>query len=878
MLHPLLLLTLGFAAGISVAEIFEFPPLAAGSSALLCFLAGAWLLRRRGMFPRWLIFFLGVGGGAFWMAVMGGSLAEVPYFLHGRHLEVTGELTDGGRRYSNREVYSLKVKSARYQPGSFNGAQNSQMPAAWEKETEWLAGKKVLLVIYEEGDASALAEDAKAAQQEAERNAAQSQEKLRGGGENERRSFRYGDTVAVKGELLVPRAAGNPGEFDYQKYLWRQGIAFELAASGREAKVISRGGGCFLWRWVQEARDYLEGFVSSSLPFKQQALLQAVLLGDRSELPAEDLARYQRVGIVHAFSVSGLHIGFVLALALQAARWLRLRKAASFILAAGMMFFYAGMAGFPAAALRAAIMAALALAAWLWGRKGSPFYGLVAAAFLLLLLNPQWLFDAGFQLSFGAAWGLTYLYPWLTARCSQWPLPLRWLLLPLAAQLGILPITAYYFNQISLLSLLANAVLAGVLGAVVILGAAAFMLAPLLPPLAVALLWGAGAGAAAAEQASVWFDALPGGVLNVAAPSLVLIAVYYAALAAARAGWLGYWLRTGARWAGYRFCFVLRSRWSLAFLGVFSLLVFFAALGGRLPGRESVFSGVCPANRKLEIVFLDVGQGDCILVKTPDGRHLLVDAGGRNPMAAGEGAGEENGYEPGRDTVVPYLRHRGVSRLDAVINTHPHRDHLGGLAAVLEEIPAGTVLLPPAGALTPEEAGDLAKLQHLCTARGIPWQEVRGGMFLAWDSPVRAEIIHPDVLLTGTRSDANNNSLVLRLSYGHFSCLLPGDIEREGIEALLASGRELRSQVMKLPHHGSRYSLEPALAERVRPQTAVVSVGRNSFGHPDREVLDFWQQNGVSLYRTDRQGAITVKSDGEGYSIEPYLSPWRRPW
>lgn len=259
-----------------------------------------------------------------------------------------------------------------------------------------------------------------------------------------------------------------------------------------------------------------------------------------------------------------------------------------------------------------------------------------------------------------------------------------------------------------------------------------------------------------------------------------------------------------------------------------------------------------PLGPSLRVDFIDVGQGDSIFIHTPDGANALIDAGE-----------EEYGSK-----VVDHLRRAGVRRLDLLVMTHPHSDHIGGMPAVLDAFPVGTVLDSGYNHGTSLQKDVL----QIIADKKISYRLAKAGKVLPLGSKARLEILGPpDPLLSGTESDANNNSVVIRLDYGKVSMLLTGDIELEGQGELIASHRDLESQVLKVSHHGSSDGTTLELIRLVRPEYVVISVGAdNEYGHPHRKTLRMLSQErtGAQLFRTDRDGTVTIRTDGRRIATE----------
>lgn len=263
----------------------------------------------------------------------------------------------------------------------------------------------------------------------------------------------------------------------------------------------------------------------------------------------------------------------------------------------------------------------------------------------------------------------------------------------------------------------------------------------------------------------------------------------------------------------------------------------------------------------LEVTLIDVGQGDCILIETPGGKRLMVDTGPKT-----------DSFDAGERIIVPYLLEQGINSLDALFLTHPHGDHVGGAAAILKTIPVGWIGIPEDGQNWLEGEG--------WTTTGDGWgigglegelivllqkhtvERLKAGDRIFLDSGIVIDVIGPTKVLTGTKSDENNNSLILLIKNKDGQrVLLTGDMEDEQMVELARSGQDFDADLFKVPHHGSRFSMATEMLEQIHPKAVMIPVGKNTFGHPSSQVLSYWEERGVPIYRSDEDGTVVFRFD-----------------
>ncbi len=587
------------------------------------------------------------------------------------------------------------------------------------------------------------------------------------------------------------------------RFLGDAGRGILVARRVRELDAVPRGRGALRDRIAERSRRLFGA---------RAPLVDALVIARRAELDAELRERYTRSGLAHLLSISGLHVGFFAAWVNVVLVRLRLGARARFAAGTCVMLSYVWLLGFPAPAARSVAMLALLDIAKLRQRVVAP-RGLVALAALCVMLGDPWAVQSvGAWLSVAAVAAVI----WAGRATERLPTAVRLLTPAAAATLLTAPITAYTFGTVAPIGVVAN------VAAIPLAGLA-------VPGLMVALLlsssWlaaGAGLCLALLDVVARAAAALPGGhFIMIAGPRAA--AVWLAVLA------LAWWL-----WNSPRRRWVIAAR-----VGFVGTLISWTAL-------FHAFTRLSDCHC-LTVSFLDVGQGDAIALRSPAGRWLLIDGGPRGPQG-----------DAGRRVVVPFLREAGATQLAAIVATHAHLDHFGGLPAVLDAFDPAFVLEP--GQPVPD-AGYLGFLGAV-ENDGAQWRPARRGDRLELDG-VTIDVLSPDSAWAVSQTDINEESVVLLVTYGRTRVLLAGDA---GIptESHLA-GQVGRVTLLKVGHHGSRGATSDRWLDELRPTEAVISVGtKNRYGHPAPETLARLRGHGVTVLRTDERGTITFTVSSHG--------------
>jgi competence protein ComEC len=714
-----------------------------------------------------------------------------------------------------------------------------------------------------------------------------------------------GDEIAVVTQAKRPEVFRDDGAFDRRAYLEQQNI--HLIATLRASDLMERISSAkpTFGVWLARARRRLREEIDSLFAKTPQVagVLRAMLLGDRSFVDRTEATDFQKTGVFHVLVVAGLHVGALAAFLFWMGRRLRLAPSWTALSTLALLFVYIAVVEQRPPVLRAALMTSIVVLGGWFFRRLDLVNSAGVAALLLLIAKPLAVRDSSFQLTFlaiGCIAGLAV--PWLdkTAqpyvkalrgwrditrdaahepRAVQFRIDLRaianwisarlpsrlatsagdslvraigfslrvWelLVITLALQMGMLPLMARDFHRITLDAPLVNLAAVPLTGLIVPFGFLTLATALVLPTLgkllAAPLAW----MTLLLLRTVQWFAHIPRWSYRIPGPPEWLVLILLAA-----ALFLAATFRTT----------LLQQKWVVRTAG--GILLASAILIATFPFSPRWAKG------KLELTVLDVGQGDSLFLVSPRGKTLLIDGGGSFQGFAGRQ--EYNGPDPGEEAVSPYLWSRGFQKLDVVMLTHAHQDHIGGLFAILDNFHVGRLWI---GREVSSVA--LANLERLALEKKIPVvHEVRGKEF-SWDG-VDAQFFWPEIPPEEVGPSAkNNDSLVLRVRYGERGVMLPGDAEKQAESTILSEngGETLRSDVLKVGHHGSKNSTTPEFLAAVHPRVAVISAGEdNPYGHPSPELLERLEAAGVWTLRTDRDGAVHVLTDGKRLEIACFVS------
>jgi competence protein ComEC len=697
--------------------------------------------------------------------------------------------------------------------------------------------------------------------------------------------WRRGDALTLHGTLRSPSPARNFGGFDYRRYLRLHHTHWLLSAKGVDQAQVEpaakRLSVVQLLRWNDALRDALSRRMDLIFPAPQAGFMKSMLIGQTDDLDPERFQQFSELGLTHILAVSGLNIAIFLGVCMWIMRRLKLTKETYLLVCIWLMPFYILLTGASPSIVRAGLMSMIALYAARRGLMKDVLHIMAIVAWIMLLWNPYFLLDVSFQLSFLVTLGLIMgvqkvsdlLAPWMSSSLLR-----NTASITLVSQMASFPVSIYYFNQFSLLSWLANAVLVPVISMVVFpAGLVALLVGILYVPagrgiglllswLNEAIFWSADKLQNLHQFKLIW-----------PTPSLPWITFYYGFLILIY--WL--WLRLSQAALEEHPIILVRGKGKKK---VSLPLWLGSAIGGLL---LLLWIGYSPErfNRSGLVQFIDVGQGDAILIRTPYGRHILVDGGGtltfRKP---GEGWKiRKDPYEVGQKLLVPLLKKRGIHQLDLVVLTHEDSDHSGGLQAVMAQMPIKQFLFN--GTLKP--GASIEKLFKTALSRKVPLLPANVSNWIQIDPLTRLQVLYPlekDHQQVEIVKEQNAQSVVFLLEMQGTRWLFTGDMEKESeaivvdylkenpflidLDSARKNNNNRKIDVLKVAHHGSKTSTTQQWVDYWKPSYAVISVGvMNSYGHPAPDVVRRLEENQIPVFRTDQMGEVQIEvKNGKLYS------------
>jgi competence protein ComEC len=643
----------------------------------------------------------------------------------------------------------------------------------------------------------------------------------------------YGSFISFRSVVQAPGDERNPGEFSYREYLALNNIYATMSVFGYSNVSCSRERetNFFFEHIIFPSKEFVVKTIRTAMKGDEANFLIGLLLGDRTDISEEIKSAFMNTGTIHVLAVSGSHVVLVAEIIVVVVGLLRFSRKPKILLTVAALIFYMYLTGATPSVVRATIMMIVLTIGKLFEERIDVYNVLGVSAVIILVLEPKQLFDVGFQLSFSAVFSIVYFYPKLNALIPKIPEPLeelkvmQWLwqlfAVSLAAQIGTIPFTAYYFGKVSVVSLFANLIVVPLVGVIVTIGLSGALLG-------IFATWIASCFSEVNNLTAIitlnfvkWAEQVPYAIVNTATFGLKETLMYSALI--------GFLFNAGNS--------VVRKRILFASLTAADIFLF--------------TSLDVPADKNLRITFLDVGQGDCAVIQFPSGETAVVDAGPKVP-----------GFDAGEKTVVPFLRRAGISMVDALIATHPHADHIGGIPFLLRHFPVKQTI-----DADQRERSDLFN-DYEALGKNVEHITTRAGMMFSYGG-TRLYVLHPTERFLDNDSsngytDLNETSVVFKLLYGQTSILFTGDAEADAEKQIVdVYGDFVKSDIVKAGHHGSSTSSSEQFVSSVMPNDVVVSVAKfNKFRHPSKRVIQRFKTHGASVLRTDREGAIVFESDG----------------
>lgn len=650
---------------------------------------------------------------------------------------------------------------------------------------------------------------------------------------DKRPELKAGDRVLMYGKLSEPFEERNPGEFDYKRYLFLHNIFKTFTITGYDnIEIINRDNLSFITQYIiYPSRKFASDNIDKYIGGNEGAFLKGLVTGERADISKKIKEDFIKVGVMHIIAVSGLNVAYIILALTLILTLFRIPHTPKVILIIIALIFYCFFTGAPSSIIRATVMGSLILISSVLQRKTN-FYNIIGISVLIILVfESKQLFDPGFILSFSAVLSMVIFYEKFDEVLLQKILGLKLkfkkflyliaslIFVSFAAQLGTLPITSHYFEKISFISLIANAIVVPLSNLSLAIGFFQILVATF----------------------SNFLSSVIADVNFYMLKFQLLIINYFASF---KLGYTSFYKFNTINTFGYfiilfiLFTFKkekLKPKLILLSVTIFILIIL------NLDFRNN-----------LRITFLYVGQGDCTLIETPDGSNILIDCGMKDfKFNSGE-------------NIVPFLKRKGINQIDLLILTHLHYDHIGGIEYIINNFTVKKIIDNE----TKINNSLIRNMENLVIANKIQRDKFYSGDYIEGYGNIRLFFLNPEKN-DSLHSSEHSKSIVLKLKYENTEILFISDLNVEG-ETLIANtyGDFLKSDILKVSHHGSKNASSIPFLLKCKPEYSIISCGKdNIFGHPSELVLTKLALLNSKVFRTDKDGAVIFESDGK--TIEP---------
>lgn len=626
-------------------------------------------------------------------------------------------------------------------------------------------------------------------------------------------SMKYGDSLYIEGEFKQPEEARNYKGYNYKQYLKTKKIIGTVELE--KVKILKSSNGSF----IHNIQKYIRDTINGTLTDEEGNLLLAILLGDKDKLSEDIQESFKTSNLSHMLAVSGAHVSYIILGLTYVLQNSIIGKKNGKIVCIIFLLAFMAITNFTPSVTRACIMAILTLFSSIIYRKSDVYTNISVAALITLIFNPYSLLDLGFQLSYGGTIGIIIFIKRIQEKKSNSKVInyiKQMALVSIYANIIIIPIMMYHFNTVSFTFIISNIMASPILGIIVITGFLFIIASITVKPLTRLIAIFIKPILSILIKISQICSKLPFSNILVVTPYMFNVISYYAIIL--------YCIKSKKN----NKCKIIICLLIVLILTNFIIYIF---------------------PQKLRIFFIDVGQGDSTLIITPDKKTVLIDGGG------------SDSFDVGEKVLLSYLLDRRILKIDYVLISHFDTDHCGGILTIMEKVKVKNIIISEQA----EHSENYERFKKLMIHKKIRLIEVKKGDKIKIGRYSEFKILFPTSRLL-SENPLNNNSIVAQFNYNNFKMLFTGDIEKLAEQQILKTEKaEIRADILKVAHHGSKTSSIPEFIKAVRPKIALIGVGKNNtFGHPNQQTIKNLENIKCRIYRTDLQGEIIIKIDQKG--------------